>query len=182
MSLLLARRLVEAGVPFVTVFWKEDEGLVAEQVQERRRLGHARQQLQLPEGPPAAGVRSRLFGADRRPGTSAACSTRRWCWSPAKWAASPRSATRARGGVSGGGPRPLDALPDRRAGRRRHSRRPDLRLERPLGEYPADNPVTPADIAKTVYHAMGIDDLEARDREGRPLQPAGRRRTARSLF
>lgn len=27
MSLLMARRLVEAGVPFVTVFWKEDESL-----------------------------------------------------------------------------------------------------------------------------------------------------------
>ena len=27
MSLLLARRLVEAGVPFVTVFWKEYEAI-----------------------------------------------------------------------------------------------------------------------------------------------------------
>jgi hypothetical protein len=27
MSLLMARRMVEAGVPFITVFWKEDEGL-----------------------------------------------------------------------------------------------------------------------------------------------------------
>ena len=38
------------------------------QVQERRRLGYARQQLQLPEGEPAAGVRSGLLGPDRRPG------------------------------------------------------------------------------------------------------------------
>lgn len=36
------------------------------------------------------------------------------------------------------------------------------------GEYPADHPVTPADIAKTVYHAMGIEDLHARDTQGRP--------------
>ena len=36
------------------------------------------------------------------------------------------------------------------------------------GEYPSDKPVTPADVAKPVYHAMGIKDLEARDREGRP--------------
>ena len=28
--------------------------------------------------------------------------------------------------------------------------------------------VTPADVTATVYHAMGIADLEARDREGRP--------------
>jgi uncharacterized protein (DUF1501 family) len=36
------------------------------------------------------------------------------------------------------------------------------------GEYPADRRVTPADVAKTVYHAMGVTDLAARDREGRP--------------
>ena len=36
-------------------------------------------------------------------------------------------------------------------------------------EYPADKPVTPAHVAKTVYHAMGMDDLHAVDREGRPF-------------
>jgi uncharacterized protein (DUF1501 family) len=34
-------------------------------------------------------------------------------------------------------------------------------------EYPADRPVTPAHIARTVYHAMGIEHLEARDKDGR---------------
>jgi len=37
-----------------------------------------------------------------------------------------------------------------------------------FGEYPADRPVTPADITKTVYRAMGIQDLEAIDNQGRP--------------
>jgi hypothetical protein len=37
-----------------------------------------------------------------------------------------------------------------------------------FGEYPADHPVSPADIAKTVYHAAGINDLQARDAQGRP--------------
>jgi hypothetical protein len=37
-----------------------------------------------------------------------------------------------------------------------------------FAEYPADKPVRPAHIAKTVYHAMGIRDLEARDSLGRP--------------
>jgi hypothetical protein len=37
-----------------------------------------------------------------------------------------------------------------------------------FAEYPADHPVTPADIAKTVYHAMGIENLQARDTQGRP--------------
>jgi uncharacterized protein (DUF1501 family) len=36
------------------------------------------------------------------------------------------------------------------------------------GEYPADRPVSPADITKTVYHAMGIENLDARDRQNRP--------------
>ena len=37
-----------------------------------------------------------------------------------------------------------------------------------FGEYPASRPVTPADITKTVYHAMGIHNLEAFDSQNRP--------------
>lgn len=45
-----------------------------------------------------------------------------------------------------------------------------------IGAYPADHAVAPEDIAKTVYHAMGIDNLEAVDSEGKPfhLMPEGR--------
>ena len=39
-----------------------------------------------------------------------------------------------------------------------------------LGEYPADKPVTPAHVAHSVYHAMGITDLQATDAQGRPYQ------------
>jgi Protein of unknown function (DUF1501) len=39
-----------------------------------------------------------------------------------------------------------------------------------VGAYPADRKVAPEDVAKTVYHAMGIEDLEATDRAGRPFQ------------
>lgn len=44
-----------------------------------------------------------------------------------------------------------------------------------VAAYPARQAVGPDDIAKTVYHAMGIDNLEAVDREGRPfnLMPDG---------
>ena len=35
-------------------------------------------------------------------------------------------------------------------------------------EFPKDVPVRPEDITKTVYYAMGIDNLEAMDRLGRP--------------
>ncbi len=38
-----------------------------------------------------------------------------------------------------------------------------------LAAYPDDKPVAPEDIAKTVYHAMGIDDILADGPEGRPV-------------
>jgi hypothetical protein len=37
----------------------------------------------------------------------------------------------------------------------------------PRGEYPEEK-VTPGDVVRTVYAAMGIDDLEATDSLGRP--------------
>ena len=44
------------------------------------------------------------------------------------------------------------------------------------GGYPADRRVTPSDIARTVYHTMGIHDLSATDSQDRPynLQEDGR--------
>jgi hypothetical protein len=51
-----------------------------------------------------------------------------------------------------------------------------------FAEYPADHPITPADVTKTVYHAMGIHDLEARDREGRPYNLLSEGRPLVELF
>jgi hypothetical protein len=44
-----------------------------------------------------------------------------------------------------------------------------------IAAYPADRKVAPEDIAKTVYYAMGIDNLETTDREGKlvHLMPDG---------
>ena len=39
-----------------------------------------------------------------------------------------------------------------------------------IGAYPEDMPVTPAHITKTIYRAMGVNDLEAVDAEGLPFQ------------
>jgi len=50
------------------------------------------------------------------------------------------------------------------------------------GEYPADRPVTPAHVTKTVYHAMGLPDLEAMDREGRPYNLLAEGSPITSLF
>jgi len=35
-------------------------------------------------------------------------------------------------------------------------------------EYPKEHPIAPEDVVKTVYHAMGVTDLMARDMLGRP--------------
>jgi hypothetical protein len=40
-----------------------------------------------------------------------------------------------------------------------------------IGAYPATRPYSPGDLATTIYHALGIDpETELRDRLGRPLQ------------
>jgi hypothetical protein len=38
-----------------------------------------------------------------------------------------------------------------------------------IGAYPASHPVTPEDIAATIYHALGVDlETRIRDQLGRP--------------
>ena len=49
-------------------------------------------------------------------------------------------------------------------------------------EFPAAKPVAPEDIAKTVFHAMGIDDLTATDRAGRPFNLMDEGRPLLDLF
>ena len=39
----------------------------------------------------------------------------------------------------------------------------------PQSAYPADKPVGPEHIAHTIYHAMGIDDMMAKDNQDRPF-------------
>ncbi len=39
-----------------------------------------------------------------------------------------------------------------------------------VAAYPADKPVAPEDITKSIYHAMGIHDLSAVDPQGRPFR------------
>ena len=51
-----------------------------------------------------------------------------------------------------------------------------------VAAYPADKQVGPEDVARTVYHAMGIDDLEAIDREGRPINLLPEGSVLRELF
>ena len=52
-----------------------------------------------------------------------------------------------------------------------------------LGAYPEENPVSPEDLAKTVYWALGIDpELFLPDREGRPTPIVSSGRPVTALF
>lgn len=167
MSLLMARRLVEAEVPFVTVFWKENESLR----KKCRSAGgwdthgnnfNCLKDSLLPEFDRAFSAliedlnqrnmlddtlvllssemgRKPKIGDPRSGGTSGAGRDH--------WTAC-MSNLLAGGGVHGG---QVYGETDQRA------------------EYPKDNPVDPADVVKTVYHSMGIADLKAVDSQGRPF-------------
>ena len=166
MSLLMARRLVEAQVPFITVFWRENETIADACKSEGAWDTHGNnfeclKKYLLPEFDQAfSGLlidliqrglldqtlvmvnsemgRKPKIGDPRSGGTSGAG---RDHWTHCQ------SVLLAGGGIRGG---QTFGASDR------------------YGEYPAENPVTPADIAKTLYRAVGIRDLQATDTAGRP--------------
>ena len=165
-SLLLARRLVEAGVPFVTVFWLGDDRLDKKCksgggwdthgnnfncLKENLLPEFDRGFSALVEDLADRGLldttllmvstemgRKPKIGDPRSGGVNGAG---RDHWTHCL------SVLLAGGGIKGG---QIHGASDKRA------------------EYPEQQITTPADITKTVYHAMGIEDLEARDKENRP--------------
>lgn len=165
-SLLAARRLVEAGVPFVTVFWMEDEAIDKKCASAGGWDTHANnftclKEHLLPEFDQCFSAflsdlsdrglldetlvlvtsemgRTPKIGDPRSGGKSGAG---RDHWTHCQ------TVLLAGGGIKGG----------------QHYGSSD-----PRAEYPADKPITPAHVAKTVYKAMGIEDLSATDAQGRP--------------
>ena len=181
MSMLMARRLVEAGIPFVTIVWKKEDP----ELHKKKFCNGAGswdthgknfvclKEILLPNF-------DRMFAAlladlherglleetlvlvtsemgrnpwigDPRPGGQSGRNHWRQCM----------SALFAGGGVRGG---QTYGSSDR------------------FAAYPQDHPVRPADIAHTVYSAMGIDNLTATDRDGRPFQLLPESQAIRQLF
>lgn len=181
MSLLMARRLVEAEVPFITVFWKGDMARLAKKCRSAgswdthgNNFGCLKEDL-LPEFDRAYSAliedlterglldstlvlvssemgRKPLIG-DRRSGGVAGAGRDHWT--------SCMSVLMAGGGIRGG---EAYGKTDR------------------FGEYPEEKVLSPSDVTRTVYHAMGIDDLGAVDREGRPFQLLDEGRVLSDLF
>ena len=169
MSLLLARRLVEAGVPFITVFWL-GTGIGSDVAKKCKSAGswdthgnnfNCLKDHLLPEFDQCfsaliADLSERgLLDETLLMVTSEMGRTLK--------IGDPRS-----GGVSGAGrDHWTHCLTDLLVGGGVQGGQAYGSSDK-LGEYPADKPLTPADVTKTVYHAMGIHDLEATDLEGRP--------------
>jgi uncharacterized protein (DUF1501 family) len=179
-SLLMARRLVEAGVPFVTVFWKENEAIMAKCKSAGGWDTHGNnfnclKDHLLPEFDRAYSAlledlaqrgmldetlvvvnsemgRMPKIGDSRSGGVGGAGRDH--------WTAC-QSVLLAGGGIVGG---QRYGASDRR------------------GEYPEEKPTGPEDITKTISHAMGIDDLAAVDPGGRPFNLLEEGRALTELF
>jgi hypothetical protein len=166
MSLLLARRLVEVGVPFITVFWMENEK-IADKCKSAggwdthgNNFNCLKEHL-LPEF-------DRGFSALLADLSDRGLLDSTLVYVTSEMGRTPKIGDIRSGGTSGGGrdhwtqcQSVLMAGGGIRGGR-------TYGTSDRLAEYPADRKVTPADIAKTVYHAMGIKDLEFSDKEARP--------------
>ncbi len=168
-SLLLARRLVEAGVPFVTVFWydKDDNGNYPAKCKSGGGWDTHGQNFNL--------LKNRLLPEFDR-GFSALIEDlanrdlleQTLLMVTSEMGRKPKIGDPRSGGPSGNGrDHWTHCMSDLLAGGGIQGGQTYGTSDR-YGEYPADLPVTPADVTKTVYHAMGIENLEAVDNLGRP--------------
>jgi hypothetical protein len=180
MSLLMARRLVEAGVPFVTVFWKEDPKLDAPCKSgggwdtHGNNFGCLRRHL-LPEF-------DRCFAALIEDLHQRGLLEETLVLVNSEMGRQPRVGDPRSGGVKGAGRdhwtncmSVLIAGGGVRGGQ-------VYGTSDKVGAYPADRPVAPEDVTRTVYYAMGIDDLHATDREGRPFNLLADGKVIKELF
>jgi hypothetical protein len=167
MSLLLARRLVEAGVPFVSVFWMEDEKLDklcksgGGWDTHGNNFGCLKEHL-LPEF-------DRGFSALLEDLSGRGLLDETLVMVNSEMGRHPRIGDVRSGGKSGAGrdhwTKCMSVL---LAGGGIRGGQTYGTSDR-IGAYPAEHPVGPEEIARTLYHAMGIDDLTMTDRLGRPI-------------
>jgi uncharacterized protein (DUF1501 family) len=182
LSLLLARRLVEAGVPFVTVFWMGDP-----KAAEARKCAsgggwdtHGNNFTCLKED--LLPQFDRGFSALVEDLANRNLLDETLLLITSEMGRKPKIGDPRSGGTGGAGrDHWTHCLTDVMAGGGVRGGQTFGSSDR-FGEYPANNPVSPADIAKTVYHAMGITDLTAHDQQGRPYQLLDEGKPITSLF
>ena len=165
MSLLLARRLVEAGVPFVTVFWMENKKAAAKCKSAGGWDTHGDNFNCLKDG--LLPQFDRCFSALVEDLHDRGMLDQTLLMVTSEMGRKPKIGDPRSGGVSGRGrDHWTHCLTDILAGGGIRGGQ-TYGSSDPRGEYPADRPVTPADVTKTVYRAMGIDDLTAQDKDGK---------------
>ncbi len=181
MSLLVARRLVEAEVPFVTVFWKGDREQLGKKCKSAgswdthgNNFNCLKNNL-LPEFDRAySALIEDLAERDMLDETLVMVTS--------EMGRKPKIGDPRSGGISGAGrDHWTHCLTDVLAGGGIQGGQTFGASDR-YGEYPHDNPVTPADITHTVYHAMGINDLTAYDKLGRPYELLDNSKPLKALF
>ena len=167
MSLLAARRLVEAGVPFVTVFWRGNP----EKLNKKCASGggwdthgnnfNCLKDDLLPEF-------DRAFSALIEDLATRGMLDETLLLVTSEMGRKPKIGDPRSGGVNGAGrDHWTHCLTDVLAGGGIRGGQIYGASDR-FGEYPANKPVTPAHVTKTVYHAMGIHNLDAVDNQNRP--------------
>jgi len=167
MSLLVARRLVEAQVPFITVFWKGDLNKLGKKCKSAgswdthgNNFNCLKQNL-LPEF-------DRAYSALIEDLANRGLLDETLVMVTSEMGRKPKIGDPRSGGISGAGrDHWTHCLTDVLAGGGIKGGQTFGASDR-YGEYPLNSPVTPADVTHTVYHAMGIDDLIAYDKLERP--------------
>ena len=180
MSLLMARRLVEAKVPFITVFWKEDPALHAKCKSAGGWDTHGNnfsclKDDLLPEFDRGySALIEDLANRGLLEDTLVLVSS--------EMGRKPRIGDVRSGGVEGAGrDHWTTCMSVLLAGGGIQGGQVYGSTDR-YGEFPDEKPLSPADVTRTVYHAMGIDNLAALDREGRPFNLLDEGRALVELF
>lgn len=181
MSLLVARRLVEAEVPFITVFWRGDPDRLNKKCASGggwdthgNNFNCLKEDL-LPEF-------DRAYSALIEDLASRGLLEQTLVMVTSEMGRKPKIGDPRSGGASGAGrDHWTHCLTDVLAGGGIRGGQVFGASDR-FAEYPAESPVTPGDIAATVYHAMGIDDLMMTDPQGRPMHLLPDGKPIKTLF
>ena len=181
MSLLMARRLVEAEVPFITVFWKEDRNRLAKKCRSAggwdthgNNFGCLKENL-LPEFDQAySALIEDLAQTNLLDQTLVVVSS--------EMGRKPKIGDPRSGGVQGAGRDHWTACQSILLAGGGVRGGQTFGASDKYGEYPDEKPLSPSDITKTVYYAMGIDNLMAFDREERPFNLVEEGRVLTELF
>jgi len=181
MSLLAARRLVEAEVPFITVFWSELDDAVAKKCYSGGGWDtHGNNFTCLKED--LLPVFDRGFSALIADLHERGLLDSTLLMVTSEMGRTPKIGDPRSGGAIGAGrDHWTHCLTDVLAGGGIRGGQVYGSSDRHAA-YPSDKPVKPAHVTRTVYHAMGIEDLTATDRDGRQFHLLDEGEPLLSLF